>query len=129
MASKVLQFLLNIGWLNAKPEINLAENTLPRKNMNLPYSIRMYWTSFWQPAVNVQQNIFEKTHVEIGRSHLYASFGTFYVQIGQLFAAQWVILNIRLFKNNPKNSEIDIFLRWEWFVVFQTYFKDSLCLE
>ena len=22
--------------------------TIPRKNMNLPYSIRMYWTNFWQ---------------------------------------------------------------------------------
>ena len=30
--------------------------------------------------------------------------------------------------NNQKNSEIDeIFLRWEPFVDFQTYFKDSLC--
>ena len=44
------------------------------------------------------------------------------VQIGQLFAAQWD------FKH--KNSEIDdIFLRWERFVDFQTYFKDPLCLE
>ena len=29
-------------------------NTLPRKIMNLPYSIRMYWTNFWQPTVHVQ---------------------------------------------------------------------------
>ena len=64
--------------------------TLTRKNMNLPCSIRMYWTNFWHPNVNVQQNIFEKTLIEVGCSHLYASFGTFCVQIGQLFAAQWI---------------------------------------
>ena len=34
--------------------------TMPRKNLNLPYSIRMYWTNFWQLTVHVQQNIFEK---------------------------------------------------------------------
>ena len=28
---------------------------------------------------------FEKNHIEVGSSHLYASFGTFCVQIGQLF--------------------------------------------
>ena len=45
--------------------------TETRKNMNLPYSIRMYWTDFWQPtAVHVQQNIFETTLREVGSSHL-----------------------------------------------------------
>ena len=39
---------------------NPNEGTLPRKNMNLPYSVRLYWASFWQPTVHVQQNIFEK---------------------------------------------------------------------
>ena len=63
---------------------------LPRKNMNLPYSIVMYWTNFWQPTVHVQQNIFEKTLIKIGSSHLYASFGTFCVQIGQFLESQWV---------------------------------------
>ena len=36
--------------------------TLPRKNMKLPYSIRMHWTNFCQPTVHVQQNIFEKNY-------------------------------------------------------------------
>ena len=36
----------------------------------------------------VQQNIFEKTLIEIFIPHLYASFDTFCVQIGQLFEAQ-----------------------------------------
>ena len=33
---------------------------------------------------------FEKTLIEVGSSHIYASLGTFWVQIGQLFEAQWV---------------------------------------
>ena len=28
----------------------VSTHTMPRKIMNLPYSIRMYWTIFWQPA-------------------------------------------------------------------------------
>ena len=31
----------------------------------------------------------KKTHIEVGSSHLYASFGTFCVQICHLFEAQW----------------------------------------
>ena len=49
------------------------------------YNIRMYWTNFWQSSVHVHQNIFERTLVEVFNSHLYASFGTFCAQIGQLF--------------------------------------------
>ena len=52
------------------------------------HNIRMYWTNFWQSTAYVQQNIFEKTLVEVGGPHLYASFGTFCIQIGQLFATQ-----------------------------------------
>ena len=36
------------------------------------------------------KTFFEKTLIEVGSSHLYASFGTFCVQIGQFFEAQWV---------------------------------------
>ena len=38
----------------------------------------------------VQQNIFEKTPIKVCSSHLYASFGTFCVQIGHLFEVQRV---------------------------------------
>ena len=38
------------------------------------YNIRMYWTNFWQPAIHVQQNIFEKSRIEVYILHLYASF-------------------------------------------------------
>ena len=51
--------------------------------------LRMYWTIIWQPTVFVQ-DIFEKTLLEVCSPHLYASFGTFCVQIGQSFEAQWV---------------------------------------
>ena len=66
---------------------------------------------------------FWKTVIEVHSSHIYASFGNFYVQIGQLFEAQWD------FKLSKKFEIDDIFLRSQRFVDFQTYFKDSLCLE
>ena len=54
----------------------------------------MYWTIFWQLTIHVQQDIFEKTLIEVGSSHLYASSGTFCVQIGQLFEALYAIVHI-----------------------------------
>ena len=74
--------------------------TLTRKNKNLPHSIRMYWTNFWQATVHVQKNIFEKTLIEVGSSHLYASFGTFWVQICQSIEAQWDFGRIRIRNRN-----------------------------
>ena len=66
---------------------------------------------------------FWKISYRIGSSHLYASFGTFCVKIGQLFEAQW---DLKL----SKEFEIDvIFLRKHRFYRFRTFFKDSLCLE
>ena len=64
--------------------------TLNRKNMNLPYSIRKYVLNEFLTADHsrTKKNIFEKTLFEVGSSHLYDSFGTFCVQIGQLFEAQ-----------------------------------------
>ena len=99
-------------------------NNNARKNMNLlPYSIRMYWTNFWQPTVLLQQNIFEKNHIELGSSQLYASFGIFFVQIVQLLEAQWDF-------NFSEEFEISvIFLRKQLFYRFHTFFKDSLRLE
>ena len=49
----------------------------------------MYWTNFCQPTVGVQQNIFEQALIKIVSLNLYASFGTFCVQMGQLFESQW----------------------------------------
>ena len=35
------------------------------------------------------QSIFQKTLIGVDSSHLYGSFGTFCIQIGQLFESQW----------------------------------------
>ena len=85
--------------------------------------VRMYWTNYWQPTVDVQQFFFEKNLTEVGSSHLCASFGTFCVQIGQLFEAQWA------FKLSEE-FEIDVIFLWKQrFYRFQTFFKDSPGLE
>ena len=55
----------------------ISQPSLPRKNMNLHYSIFLFWTNFWQPTVHVQKNIFEKNLIKAYSPHLYASFGTF----------------------------------------------------
>ena len=87
------------------------------------HTIRKYWTNFRQPTAHLQQDIFGKILIEVGSLHLYASFGTFCVQIGQLFAPQRVFKHSEEFRNRrhfPSRQPI---------VDFQTYFKDSLCLE
>ena len=58
----------------------------------------MYWTIFWQPTIHVQ-HIFEKTLIEVGSSHLYASFGIFWVQICQLVQVQWDFKILEEFEN------------------------------
>ena len=56
--------------------------------------MRMYRTNFRQPTAHVQQNISGKTLKEMCIPHLYASFGTFWVQIGQLCESFEVCLKI-----------------------------------
>ena len=53
------------------------------------------------------------------------SFGTFCVQIGQLFEAQWVSKLSEEFLHCID----DIFLRYQRFVDVQAFFKDPLCLK
>jgi len=111
-----------IWYTNFHKKVKTAFYTASQKHESI-LLIRMYWTNFWQPTVHVQENIFEKTPIENGSSHLYASFGTFCVQTTQLFEAQ------RDFKLSEE-FEIDvIFLRKQRFYRFQTFFKVSLCLE
>ena len=47
----------------------------------------------------MQQNIFGKISIEVCSPHLYASFGTFCVQIGQLFATHCVFEHLEEFQN------------------------------
>ena len=60
--------------------------------------------------------------IEFDSSHLYASFGTFCVQIFQLFKAQ------SDFKLSEK-FELNVIFQKHPFYRFQTFFKDPLCLE
>ena len=49
--------------------------------------------------------MFEKTLKEDGSPHLYASFGTFCVQIGQLIAAQWLFESCLKFNKSLSSKE------------------------
>ena len=99
-------------------------NTLPRKIMNLPYSIpyvAYVRNTFLTADRSCATNIFEKTLIEIRSHHLYASFGTFCAQIGQFFEAQWLSESLKIDKLHPrKTSSISEFFRM---------FKDSLYRE
>ena len=80
--------------------MHLFHRATDSTKINRPvHSIHMYWTNFRQPTAHVQQNIFGKTLTEVCSLHLYASFGTFCVQIGQLFASQWVLKHSEEFRN------------------------------
>ena len=70
--------------------LDIMRYTVRFKSMNPRYNIRMYWTNFCQPTNHVKQNIFEQTLIKDISLSLYASFGTFCFQIGQLFESQWV---------------------------------------
>ena len=80
---------------------NCGDNTystkINRPGHNIP--VRMYCTNFRQPTAHVQLNIFGKTLIEVYSLHLYASFGTFCVQIGQLLVPQWVFKHSEEFRN------------------------------
>ena len=58
-------------------DTHLVHSCTDSIKINRPgHSLRMYWPNFWQPIAHVQQNIFEKTNIEVCCPHLYASFGT-----------------------------------------------------
>ena len=84
----------------------------------------MYWTNFCQPTNRVKQNIFEQTLIKDVSLSLYASFGTFCIQIGQLFESKWAFekcLNIDKSLFSKENvADLNNFLQM---------LKDSLRLE
>ena len=75
-------------------------STLPRKNMNLLYSIVCIEQIFDSRPFMYNKTILKNSFV--GSSHLNASFGTFCVQIGQLFETHSEILKFR--KNSKSTS-------------------------
>ena len=72
----------NYSWAPFSNFFFLNIHTTDSTKINRPgHNIRMYWTNFWQPTAHVQQNIFGETLIEVCLRHLYASFGTFCIQI------------------------------------------------
>ena len=65
----------------------------------------------------------KKTLIEVGSSHLYASFGTFCVQIGQFLEAECFFEKCLKTVKSPFSEENDVD-----FKLFRK-FKISLCLE
>ena len=76
------------------------------------HNIRMYWTSFWQPTVHVQKTFLKKTLIEVCSPHLYASFETFCIQIGQLVATQWDFKHSKEFWNRGHFPSIAVICRF-----------------
>ena len=94
--------------------VSRVEHSIFYELLHWPAKTWIYFT----PYVCTER-IFEKYLIEIGRSHLYASFGTFWVKIGQLVETQW---DFKL----SEEFEIDvIFLRKQRFYLFHTFFKDQ----
>ena len=83
-------------WFDNATVLWIQNGTAAIKINRPGHNICMYWTNFWQPTVHVQQNIFKKTLIEVGSPHLYASFGTFCPQIGQLLVNFLIMSENRL---------------------------------
>ena len=84
--------------------LNIYSTTLHTDSIkiNSPgHNISMYCTSFWQPTVHVQQNVFEKSLVENCSPHLYAFFWHF-------LRSNWSIIrgtvSIWTFEGIPKST-------------------------
>ena len=117
-----------------------------KKNVFFPHS----WFSNWKNLKNTDSIKINRPGYKIRNicteqicsPHFYASFGTFCVQNGQLFVAQWVFevclkIDYRIFSKISgayfklsEEFEIDVIFLWKQrFDRFQTFFKDSLCLQ
>ena len=91
------------------PRLSLVYNTVQNKTSDAQHTRCRWWTNFWQ-ALFMYNNIFLKKTFS---PNLYASFGTFCVQISQLFEAEWV------FKLSKEFEIDDIFLRKQKFLDVQ----------
>ena len=96
----LIVFIIVVSRNSVHDYVKITYRTTDSTKINRPgHNIRMHWAIFRQPTVHVQQHIFEKILIEICSSYLYASFGTFYVQIGQFFEAQWIFKHSEEFRN------------------------------
>ena len=78
--------LMNRAVLQMKEALVLKLKTLNQNKPSRACTERIFDIRLL--SAHVQQNIFGKTLIKVCSSHIYASFGTFCVQIGQLFAPQ-----------------------------------------
>ena len=71
----------------------------------------------WRPAVHLQHMSFENLLIEVCIPHLHASFGTFCVQISQLFEGQGVFEECFEIHKYPfskkKGDDFEIFRMFE----------------
>ena len=96
----IVKLLLQLAFLDVRYSFIYLFIYTDSTKINRPgHNIRVYWTNFWQPTAHLKQDIFGKTLIEVCSLHLYASFGTFCVQIGQSFAPQWVFKHSEEFRN------------------------------
>ena len=85
-----------VSWKFAKKDGNFVRVII---NFTPHHKNKNEFLTTHAPTVHIQQNIFEKTLVEVGSPNLYASLGTFCVQIGKFFAPQWVFKHSEEFRN------------------------------
>ena len=86
--SQVILQYPGLFFFAATPNTDSIKINRPGHNIRITYVLNEFLTADQRPTIRVQQNIFEKKLIKGGSSHLYASFGTFWVQIGQLFEAK-----------------------------------------
>ena len=93
--------------------------------MTLPYSIRNMYVliEFLTADRSGTAKYFWKKSIEFCSSHIYTSFGTFCVQIGQFLEAQWVFEKCLKTVKSLFSKEIDVDFE------FLRKFKVTLLLE
>ena len=67
---------------------------------------------FYNPPFMYHKVFLKKTLIDVHSPHLYASCGTFCVQIGQLFATQWVFKHTEEFGNRRHFPSITAICRF-----------------
>ena len=90
--------------------------------MNQPYSIRNVCTEILFDRLPFMYNtiFLKKTLIEVGSLHLYASFGTFYVQIG------WLFLGTASLWKMYENGKIAVFEgKWKVYKVLLRLLKEE----
>ena len=115
-----------VSCLKCQKFINEIRSSETRKKINLP--ICMEGSNIWRPVVYLQQTIFERNLKWFCTPHLYVSFATFCVQIGQLFGVQGVFTEYLKIDKSPffKENVADLDAKK---VPKKRYFMSNKCFE